>query len=154
RRACALLGLLALERRQHARSSLAARFWPDVLDESARTSLRSALSAARRALGNAADHHLVATRDRIGFSPEVWVDAEEVERLIAQTRCDDAMDLWRGDLWLGLDDDWVLVARDEWRDRAGSALGELVAGADAAGEVGAAVAYARRRVALDPLGEE
>ena len=42
RRACALLGVLALERRAHPRGQLAARFWPDVLDESARTSLRSA----------------------------------------------------------------------------------------------------------------
>ncbi|MBV9309720.1 MAG: hypothetical protein JOZ73_02755, partial [Solirubrobacterales bacterium] len=42
RRARALLGWLALERRMHLRSQLAARFWPDVLDESARTSLRSA----------------------------------------------------------------------------------------------------------------
>ena len=47
RRARALLGWLALERGMHARSALAARFWPDVLDESARTSLRSALSALR-----------------------------------------------------------------------------------------------------------
>ena len=40
RRARALLGWLALDRRSHSRSALAARFWPDVLDESARTSLR------------------------------------------------------------------------------------------------------------------
>ena len=51
KRARALLGWLALDRRMHARSSLAARFWPDVLDESARTSLRSALSAQRTRAG-------------------------------------------------------------------------------------------------------
>src|SRR3981081_1477569 len=32
RRARALLGWLALDRRMHSRSRLAARFWPDVLD--------------------------------------------------------------------------------------------------------------------------
>ena len=47
----------------HARSALAARFWPDVLDESARTSLRSALSALRRSLGRDADRYLVASRE-------------------------------------------------------------------------------------------
>ena len=29
------------------------------------------------------------------------------------------MELWRGDLLSGLDDDWVLVARDEWRQKVG-----------------------------------
>ena len=66
RRARALLGLLALDRRMHPRGQLAARFWPDVLDESARTSLRSALSALRRALGADAERYLLATRDEVG----------------------------------------------------------------------------------------
>ena len=65
RRARSLLGLLALERRTHPRSELAARFWPDVLDESARTSLRGALAAARKALGPAAEY-LETTRERAG----------------------------------------------------------------------------------------
>src|SRR5437764_345183 len=64
RRARSLLGLLALDRRLHPRPQLAARFWPDVLDESARTSLRSALTALRRSLGPEADRYLVATRER------------------------------------------------------------------------------------------
>ena len=59
KRARALLGWLALDRRMHARSGLAARFWPDVLDESARTSLRSALSALRRALGPDGERYLL-----------------------------------------------------------------------------------------------
>ena len=64
RRARSLLGVLALERRTHPRGQLAARFWPDVLDESARTSLRSALSALRRTLGADADRYLLATPRR------------------------------------------------------------------------------------------
>src|ERR1700752_3609927 len=67
KRARALLGWLALDRRMHARSGLAARFWPDVLDESARTSLRSALSALRRALGPDSERYLLATRDEVGL---------------------------------------------------------------------------------------
>src|SRR5829696_8598196 len=82
RRARSLLGLLAVDRRMHARSELAARFWPDVLDESARTSLRSALSALRRALGPQADRLLIATRDRAGLAGDdlVWTDFGEFER--------------------------------------------------------------------------
>ena len=74
RRARSLLGLLAIERRTHPRGQLAARFWPDVLDESARTSLRSALSALRRALGAEADaglRHGLAELSRGRFIDEV-----------------------------------------------------------------------------------
>src|SRR5436305_13064699 len=94
RRARSLLGLLALDRRQHPRPQLAARFWPDVLDDSARTSLRSALAALRRALGPDADRYLVATRERAGLSDDVTTDAAEFERLLAADRLDDAIALW------------------------------------------------------------
>ena len=67
RPARALLGYLALHPGPHARAALAARLWPDVLDESARTSLRGALADVRRALGEAADEHLVATRGEVGL---------------------------------------------------------------------------------------
>ena len=51
RPAQALLGWLALHPGVHARSVLAGRLWPDVLDSSARASLRTALSELRAALG-------------------------------------------------------------------------------------------------------
>ena len=83
RRARSLLGLLAFERRTHPRGQLAARFWPDVLDESARTSLRSALSTLRRALGVDADRYLLATRDGVALAgpDQVWTDVGEFEQL-------------------------------------------------------------------------
>src|SRR3954471_19993986 len=68
RRARSLLGLLAVERRAHPRPQLAARFWPDVLDESARTSLRSALSILRKALGPEADRCLLTDRDTVALA--------------------------------------------------------------------------------------
>src|SRR6186997_2677027 len=76
RRARSLLGWLALDRRIHSRSTLAARFWPDVLDESARTSLRSALSALRRALGPDAGRYVVTDREHVALGSEdaVWTD--------------------------------------------------------------------------------
>jgi len=48
-----LLAILALERRVHARSELAGRLWPDVREDSARVSLRTALSQLRSGLGSA-----------------------------------------------------------------------------------------------------
>ena len=51
RPARALLCWLALHRGPQPRALVAARLWPGVLDESARVSLRAALSALRRSLG-------------------------------------------------------------------------------------------------------
>src|SRR4051812_38215586 len=84
RRAWALLAWLALNPGVHARGRLAARFWPDVLDSSARASLRSAVWSLRRALGEGAERWLVATRDGVGLSGdgEVWTDVGEFERLL------------------------------------------------------------------------
>src|SRR5438874_8349363 len=69
-RARSLLAWLALHPGEHPRSAVAAAFWPDVLDSSARASLRSAAWALRRALGPAADGALTGGRDRIGLSCE------------------------------------------------------------------------------------
>jgi DNA-binding SARP family transcriptional activator/class 3 adenylate cyclase/tetratricopeptide (TPR) repeat protein len=156
RRARSLLGVLALERRTHPRGQLAARFWPDVLDESARTSLRSALSALRRALGANADRYLLATRDGVGLAgpDQLWTDVGEFERLRAEGRLEDALELCGGDLLEGLDEDWVYERREEHRARVLALLEQMAAGADAVGDLASAVALSRRQVALDPLSEE
>src|SRR3954452_24332871 len=83
RRARSLLGLLAVERRAHPRSQIAARFWPYVLDESARASLRSALAALRRSLGPGADAYLVAGRDTVALADDVWTALGEFDALLA-----------------------------------------------------------------------
>src|SRR6059036_1846231 len=70
RRAWSLLGWLALHPGEHPRSAVAAAFWPDVLDSSARASLRSAAWALRRVLGPEADGALTGGRDRIGLRCE------------------------------------------------------------------------------------
>ena len=77
-RACALLGWLALHSGMHPRSEVAGRFWPDVLDSSARKSLRTELVAVRHALGAAGEGVLVATRDMVGLvGDDVSVDARD-----------------------------------------------------------------------------
>jgi len=156
RRACSLLGVLALERRAHPRGQLAARFWPDVLDESARTSLRSALSALRRALGADADRYLLATREAVALAgpDQVWTDVGEFEQLLTEGQLEDALELARGELLADLDDDWVYQRRDEHRASVVALLERMAAAAEAAGNLAAAVALTRRQVALDPLSEE
>src|SRR5436853_5943368 len=78
RRARLLLGWLALNPGRHARAELAARLRPDVLDQSARSSLRQAAWALRPSLGDA----LESDRGTIGLAGEdLWVDVREFERL-------------------------------------------------------------------------
>ncbi len=156
RRARSLLGLLALERRTHPRGQLAARFWPDVLDESARTSLRSALSALRRALGADADRYLLATRETVALAgpDEVWTDVGEFQRLVAAGQLEDALELADGDLLADLDDDWVYERREQHRAGLVALLERMATGAETAGELAAAIALTRRQATLDPLSEE
>src|SRR4051795_3174414 len=146
RRAWALLGWLALHPGEHPRGTVAARFWPDVLDASARASLRSALWELRKAVG--VDGALLAGRDRIALRCET--DLGEFEACVAAGRLEQAVMLHRGPLLAGLDDDWVLEARDELAERLGSAYARLAATATPA----AAVGWARRRLQLDPLDED
>jgi class 3 adenylate cyclase len=156
KRARALLGWLAVDRRMHGRSSLAAKFWPDVLDESARTSLRSALSALRRALGPASEQYLIATRDEVGLAGDslVWTDLRAFDELVAEGRLEDALELSRGELLAGLDEDWVYERRDEHRDRVAGILGRLAVDTERGHDLEKAIGYTRRQVALDPLAEE
>ena len=144
-RARSLLAWLAYHRGLHPRSRVAAVFWPDVLDRSARASLRTTLATLRRELGDAASY-LVAERERVGLveGAEVWVDTQHA----------DALELSRADLLVDLDDDWVLEARRTERERAGELLAALGEAAEAAGDLHAAVAHARRRLELDPVSED
>src|SRR3954469_16419982 len=64
KRARAVLAYLAINPGPQPRGRLAARFWPDVLDESARASLRVALTELRQAPGPAAGYY-AATRDSV-----------------------------------------------------------------------------------------
>lgn len=150
-RPLSLLGWLALNPGLHPRSSVAPRFWPDVLDESARASLRSALWALRRALG---DEALVATRDRVGLAPGTWVDVLEADRLRAEGRCEEALALCDGVLLPGVEDEWVNAARDAHRERTVAVLEALAVAAERDGVPRRAVEHTRRQAALDPLSEE
>ena len=152
RRARELLGFLALHPGRHARAAVAARFWPDVLDASARASLRTTLHELRRALGPAGVC-LVADRDAVALDA-AWVDAREVEALLAAGRAEEALALRDGELLAGLEEDWVLAERDTYRERLAARLGALADAAEAGGDGAAAVRLTREQVALDPYSEE
>jgi len=153
RRARALLAWLALRPGPHSRSRLAALLWPDVLDASARASLRSALWALRAAFGPAAGY-LHAGREYVELAGDgLQVDVLELERLLTAGRPREAVALHRGDLLAQFDADWVFEARDEHRDRLCAVYGALAAAAEAEGDSAAARDWAAKRAAVRPLDE-
>ena len=152
-RALSLFSWLALNPGTHPRGTIAPLFWPDVLDSSARASLRNALWAIRKALGPDAEA-LVASRDRVGIAEGlVWVDALAFQEHIREGRLTEALDLVRGEPLTGLDDDWAYEYRDEHRDQLSDLLERLALEADGVPDPRAATEWSRRRVALDPLDE-
>ncbi|MGD9573011.1 MAG: AAA family ATPase [Thermoleophilia bacterium] len=156
-RARSLLAWLAHTPGLHPRTRVASVFWPDVLEDSARGSLRTTLAVLRRELGEAAAVHLTAGRERIGIEDGdgVWIDVREIDRLAAAGRGEEALALCDGgDLLTDLDDDWVLEARTAHRDRVVALLADLGRRAEEAGDRDAAVAHARRRRDLEPASEE
>jgi DNA-binding SARP family transcriptional activator/tetratricopeptide (TPR) repeat protein len=150
-----LLGWLALRSGPHSRSRLAALLWPDVLDASARASLRSVLWALRGAFGPAAGEYLHTGRERVELAGDgLLVDARELERLLAAGCHLEAVALHRGDLLSQFDADWVLDARDEHRDRLCAVYAALAAAAEADGQVATARDWAAKRAAARPLDEQ
>jgi DNA-binding SARP family transcriptional activator len=155
RRARSLLGWLALHPGMHPRSEVAGRFWPEVLDSSARKSLRTELVAVRHSLGAEGQSVLVATRDMVGFAGDVaFVDAREFDRLVREGRLQEAIDLCDGELLAGLDDEWVYQAQEAHRQRLGDVLERVAGDAETAGALMDAVRVSRRCVELDPLRED
>ena len=80
-KATALLVYLAVTGTTQSRSALAGLLWSDLPEATARANLRLALTKLRRAL----PAQLLVTRQTVALDPArpVWVDAVEVERLVA-----------------------------------------------------------------------
>ena len=154
RGAWSLLAYLAIHPGPHRRGDVAARFWPDVLDSSARQSLRSAVWALRRALGPGG-RLVVTTREEISLdrTDGLWVDALELEQRLAEGQLQDALALGEGELLAGFDEQWALEARAAHRDRISEAFEALAVKAERDGHHEIAVRLTRREVALDRLDE-
>ncbi len=138
----ALFAYVALADRPVTRIELANTFWPDVRDQSSRASLRSALWALRRRLGD----ELVVDGERVQLSDDAWIDVREFERLDPA----EALALCRGELLEGLDDEWVLQARARHRERVIALLEEQARSA----QPSEAIRLTRLQVERDPFDEQ
>ena len=154
-RCAALLAWLALHPGMQPRARVAARLWPDVMDESARRSLRTALVDLRAALGPDVAGHLLGTRDEIGLGADVRVDVRDFADAAVDGRLEEALAIAAaGELLPELDHEWVYEAREEHERRLAEVIERLAIDAEQRGDRGAAVEYTRRLITLDPLSEE
>lgn len=150
KRARAVLAYLALNPGPQARGRVAARFWPDVLDESARASLRVALTELRQALGPAAGN-VVATRDTVALEGEdLSVDTRAFQQALAEGDPVRALEACSAPILDGFDEEWAHEARDEHAHRLGEALEQAAVLADDPAD---AIRLTRAQLALDPLAE-
>lgn len=166
RKALALLVYLAVTGRAHRREALAGMLWGDRPQAHAASDLRVALSNLRRLLPG----YLQTDRQTVALQPPapLWVDVLELEQAVSSSRGPDdlaglerALELYRGPFVEGFHlhgapafDEWVLVEQERLRSMAVQALRRLAQRRAARGEYAAAIAAARRLVALDPWHEE
>lgn len=161
RKSQALLAYLAVPAgRPHLRDELAALLWGGIRDESARASLRQALFAIRKSIGEAA---LVTEGATVALAPEtVEVDVAELVQAVANGSPEAlarALELYKGDLLAGLVvdeapwEEWLIGERERVREVALEGLARLLAHQRRAGASEAAIQTALKLLTLDPLHE-
>ena len=137
KKAYALLAYLALNANGwHTREKLATLLWGDRGEEQARHSLRQAVLALRKSLGDSDGIILKSDDDRLALdAAAIEVDIREFEELAAKSTreaLESAVDLYSGELLEGLSvrsqefDDWLAEERVRLRNLAVDTLRRLV----------------------------
>ncbi len=160
----ALLAYLALQPDGRAGREVLARLLWGGRDESARQSLRQALSGARKVLAGLGIAALDADRVSVSLiAGEVSCDAWDFAACEARGDASSrrvAAALWRGQPLEGVEvstpafKDWLTDQRRQWEDRALRLFSAALDDADAAAHHVWLAAHADRRLAADPLDEE
>ena len=175
RKAMALLAYLAATGQSHSRDTLATLLWPDYEQSQARANLRRTLSTLSKAIGK---DSLEIDRETIGLWPqaELWVDVRRFEELVRTSRSHghpadelcpvclelltQAQSLYQADFLAGFNptdspifEEWQFFQAESLRQQIIEVLERLARGHSHRGEFEAAIACARRWVALDPLDE-
>jgi DNA-binding SARP family transcriptional activator/biotin operon repressor len=153
--------VLTHRERSHARERLAGIFWPDLPEQQARRRLSQALWRIGETLGNDC---LSADAFSVGWNPNapIQLDLERFERAFVNTKSEaispsslhEAVTAYRGEFLEGIDEDWVLEARERYSNAFLTGLEQLAKTAESNGEFERALELARRVVALEPLREQ
>ncbi len=175
RKAIAALAYLVVTRQPHNRDVLAALFWPEQDQSSARANLRRDLSTLRQILG---DGVLFTEQALISFNPDadLWLDVSAFQAALAAVQqhshtdgqlCAEcaaalkaAVDLYNGEFMAGFSlpdspefDEWQFFESERLRRLFAEALQRLIEWHTDRAEYEPALAYARRWLALDTLHE-
>src|ERR671910_2873019 len=173
RKPIALAAYLAVTGQSQPRDALAGLLWPDYSQSRARAALRRTLSSFGKAR---AEGWLRADRESVGFDDAIWVDVARFHDLLAGCKahghpesevCPDclpslteAVALYHDDFMAGFGlrdsvafDDWQFFQSESLRKELAGALERLARGRGAIGEWEAAIAHARRWLAMDTLHE-
>lgn len=175
RRTLAFLIYLAVTGEAHPREQLLALFWPDLDAGHARADLRRTIYQVHQILG---EEWLITAGEtvQVGRTGAFWLDIEAFHQLLAACRehghapeevcpqclplLTDAVSLYRADFLSGFAlpdspgfDDWQFFQGETLRAELAAALARLVQGYATQDDYAAAIVYARRWLALDPLHE-
>jgi len=152
RKAEALLAYLVIHRGVQNRERLAALFWGDSTDELARRSLRTALSALRKELG---DDFVIADRETLQINPEfsIWVDLQELKTQ-GEAISTINPDIYQGDLLVDFYDEWVSEEREHYRDLFINTLQKNIQTLKANGEYQHAILFSEKIISIDSVNEQ
>ena len=154
-----LLAYLTLHPHAQKREKIASMLWGDSPEELARRSLRTALSALRKELG---EECLISDRESIQLNPafSLWVDVQEMEKQTKDIPLTHSpitsainLNLYRGDLLQDFYDEWVLGEREHYRNLYLNALLQLAQFLRMQGEYPRVIEISQRIVAIDPVNE-
>jgi serine/threonine protein kinase len=162
RKALALLIYLAVSGEPQPRDRLATLLWPESTQQNARKALRRDLSELNLALGGV---WLDVDRESVGLRAGFGLDVTQFQQYLADEADDPhsliaATDLYRDDFLTGFTlpdcpefDEWQFFQSESLRQTLASALKKLVDTLSGQADYEAAIHYARRWLALDPLHE-
>ncbi len=95
------------------------------------------------------------SRERVGLDRSaVWTDVGAFHDHLGRGELEEALGLCTGELLAGVEEEWVYEYRDAHRDVVSALLERIAAQAESRGDLASAIAYTRKRVALDPLAED
>jgi len=142
------------------RERLAFLFWPDTSESQAHTNLRNLIHQLRQAFPFISsyitiDNHILEWHNNAAFQ----LDVDAFRRCLivppgqtpARETLEEAVRLYKGDLFPVCYDDWILPAREKLHQEFMGALGRLTSLQEEAREYSEALHTARRLVQADPL---
>ncbi|HMD03234.1 MAG TPA: BTAD domain-containing putative transcriptional regulator [Candidatus Baltobacteraceae bacterium] len=159
KRTLALLAYLGLHAdRAVPRDALAAALWPDVPDSEARANLRRHLALLNAFLPADPDKPWLLLNGRNlrwNLDSSSWFDTIEFERLATEpATMAEAVDLYEGDIFETLDDEWIVPIRERYRERFLVILAELLDAHEHEGDVAGMLHFGRLLVRFDPMRED